>query len=83
MNCPNCNSDKSAVKNSRADDHMIRRRRVCVVCGRRWTTLEIEVSEVDRLHKYMKKALHDFNEIIPLANKQIAGVVMKGASHVG
>ena len=42
MQCPFCSGDESQVKDSRpVDDHgAIRRRRACVCCGARFTTIE-------------------------------------------
>ncbi len=42
MRCPYCGSDDTQVKDSRPseDNTAIRRRRVCVVCGGRFTTFE-------------------------------------------
>ena len=42
MRCPNCNSFKSSVIDSRQaeDGHTIRRRRSCDQCGQRFTTYE-------------------------------------------
>lgn len=42
MNCPFCNSDNSRVINSRtvSNGGAVRRRRICVVCDKRFTTYE-------------------------------------------
>lgn len=40
--CPACTSTKgSAVKDSRIVKATVRRRRTCLACGHRWTTIEI------------------------------------------
>ena len=43
MRCPFCNQDNTRVVDSRPieDSNAIRRRRMCDVCGRRFTTYEI------------------------------------------
>ena len=42
MRCPFCNQDNTRVVDSRPieDSNAIRRRRMCDVCGRRFTTYE-------------------------------------------
>jgi len=40
MQCPSCGHDASRVTDSRAVDSAIRRRRVCLACGARFTTFE-------------------------------------------
>jgi transcriptional repressor NrdR len=42
MRCPSCGTDKDKVVDSRAGEkgHVIRRRRECLHCGRRFTTYE-------------------------------------------
>src|SRR5919112_176366 len=42
MRCPACGNSDDKVVDSRTadDDHAIRRRRECLVCGRRFTTFE-------------------------------------------
>jgi len=40
LRCPFCSHDDSRVTNSRATDGGIRRRRECVACGERFSTLE-------------------------------------------
>lgn len=46
MNCPKCTSLQSGVCDSRIrEDNSIRRRRKCLKCHYRWTTLEISVQE--------------------------------------
>ena len=42
MNCPWCESDQVIVAETRkAGDHVIRRRRKCLECGKKFTTFEI------------------------------------------
>lgn len=52
MRCPNCNStEKNKVCNTRIniDQTIVRRRRECSVCSHRWTTYEMDASEVKNL----------------------------------
>ena len=54
MRCPFCNHDDDRVLDSRAtdDDTAIRRRRVCNLCGKRYTTYErVEGEEALRVVK--------------------------------
>lgn len=45
MICPNCNSDQTAVTNSRQKKTHRRRRYECLNCGERFTTKETVVEE--------------------------------------
>lgn len=42
MNCPICNGE-TKVKDSRPDEDSVRRRRECLVCQHRFSTVEIDV----------------------------------------
>jgi transcriptional repressor NrdR len=46
--CKYCESFESKVTDSRAieDKNTIRRRRECIDCGHRWTTYEIDATEL-------------------------------------
>jgi transcriptional regulator NrdR family protein len=39
--CPSCGTGKGQVKDSRPTEAGIRRRRVCMSCRHRWTTMEM------------------------------------------
>jgi transcriptional repressor NrdR len=41
MKCPECNCEDSKVIDSRPTENKVRRRRVCIQCGYRFTTYEI------------------------------------------
>ena len=43
MKCPMCNQDNDIVKETRSGNNHIRRRRVCLECGERFTTNEVIV----------------------------------------
>ena len=45
MECPNCGSRGSAVKDSRSLKTTIRRRRQCPTCHYRWTTIEAAIDD--------------------------------------
>lgn len=49
--CPKCNG-RSEVKDSRASPRGTRRRRTCVDCGYKWTTIEIIGSRIPRNMRY-------------------------------
>lgn len=42
MKCPKCQSDQLKVADSRPTDHGVRRRRECLDCGHRFSTMETE-----------------------------------------
>ena len=55
MKCPDCSSTVSSVLETRRYDHSNRRRRECLECGYRWTTMEIHSDEFIRLLKVEQK----------------------------
>ena len=60
MRCPVCRYRDSKVTDSRATDDGIRRRRSCIACGERFTTLEtVQLSTVQILKKDGRR--EDFN----------------------
>lgn len=60
MKCPKCNSIVSSVYDSRdtSDGANIRRRRICITCGQRYTTYEVSAEDY--------KKLNDTNHIIDI-----------------
>ena len=66
MRCPYCSNDDSQVKDSRPteDGVSIRRRRVCVACGGRFTTFErVQLRELTVLKKSGKRVLFDRDKL--------------------
>lgn len=60
MRCPFCNFRDSKVTDSRANDDGIRRRRQCIACGERFTTVEtVQLSTVLIVKKDGRR--EDFN----------------------
>ncbi|MEO6045156.1 MAG: transcriptional repressor NrdR, partial [Tepidiformaceae bacterium] len=60
MRCPFCNFRDSKVTDSRANDDGIRRRRQCIACGERFTTVEtVQLSTVLVVKKDGRR--EDFN----------------------
>lgn len=60
MRCPFCNFRDSKVTDSRANDDGIRRRRQCIACGERFTTVEtVQLSTVQVVKKDGRR--EDFN----------------------
>jgi transcriptional repressor NrdR len=51
MRCPHCHYRDSKVTDSRANDDGIRRRRQCISCGERYTTLETVLLSVVQIIK--------------------------------
>ena len=65
MNCPFCTTDDTKVTDSRPDEDGIRRRRECLACGRRFSTLErIELPGVALLKKDSRREAFDRAKII-------------------
>ncbi|MCX5493621.1 transcriptional regulator NrdR [Kaistia dalseonensis] len=67
MRCPYCGSDDTQVKDSRPseDNTSIRRRRVCSVCGGRFTTFErIQLRELTVLKKSGRRVPFDRDKLM-------------------
>ncbi len=67
MRCPYCGSDDTQVKDSRPseDSNSIRRRRVCTVCGGRFTTFErIQLRELIVLKKSGRRVPFDRDKLM-------------------
>lgn len=56
MNCPKCNSLQLNVISTREHEEGIRRRRGCLVCGFRFTTVEIGMKEYKGCKRLQEKA---------------------------
>jgi len=57
MKCHECNGETSVI-NSRNDPQGKRRRRMCVECGERYSTVEIDEEEYEKLRAYFTSARH-------------------------
>ncbi len=65
MNCPFCGRDETKVTDSRPESDGIRRRRECLGCGRRFTTLErVELGGVAVLKKDGRREAFERGKII-------------------
>ncbi len=65
MNCPFCDADDTKVTDSRPDQDGIRRRRECLACGRRFSTIErVELTGVILLKKDGRREAFDRANII-------------------
>jgi transcriptional repressor NrdR len=65
MNCPFCEADNTRVTDSRPDEGAIRRRRECLACGQRFTTIErVELPGVVLLKKDGRREAFDRAKII-------------------
>jgi len=65
MNCPFCDNPESKVTDSRPDEAGIRRRRECLACSRRFTTMErIELAGVVLLKKDDRREEFDRAKIV-------------------
>lgn len=64
--CPKCNSIRNTVKDSRAKEDRIRRRRECAGCSQRFTTYEVydtTFREMETLRN-LKVRLKSFRELL-------------------
>ena len=50
MTCPKCNG-KTEIVDTRADDDAVKRRRQCLECGYRFSTIEIDKDLYERIIK--------------------------------
>ena len=65
MNCPFCTEAETKVTDSRPEKDAIRRRRECLACGRRFTTLErVELGGVVLLKKDGRREAFDRSKVI-------------------
>jgi transcriptional repressor NrdR len=65
MNCPFCEADDTRVTDSRPDEGAIRRRRECLACGRRFTTVErVDLPGVALLKKDGRREAFDRAKIV-------------------
>lgn len=64
--CPYCPAETTDVKDSRSYDGRVRRRRLCVECGSKFSTLEVPVDELGDLNIgiTLKRATRSLNEFI-------------------
>lgn len=60
MICPKCKSDQLNVIDSRPTENHTRRRRQCVICGARVSTVEISAEE----YKKMTQRLYQLESIL-------------------
>jgi transcriptional regulator NrdR family protein len=58
MNCPKCGSDNNQVVDSRDQVDAIRRRRKCLHCFARFTTMEIHAVKLSSIRSAIKVALN-------------------------
>lgn len=61
MNCPKCQDDMTDVIDSRKKPLGVHRRRECLVCGYRYSTIEIDVKRF-KLLQAMADQIHGFAE---------------------
>lgn len=51
MICPKCNNDQTKCKDSRYKDGTVYRRRTCLACGYKFTTIEVSLETYNELQK--------------------------------
>ncbi|MGX1097653.1 transcriptional regulator NrdR [Amorphus sp. MBR-141] len=67
MRCPYCGGDETQVKDSRSteDDTAIRRRRVCLTCGGRFTTFErVQLRELSVIKRSGRRVPFDRDKLM-------------------
>jgi len=70
MNCPFCNRNETKVTDSRPESDGIRRRRECLGCGQRFSTLErVEIAGIVVLKKDGRRETFDRAKIVGGARK--------------
>jgi|TARA_Y100000310_G_C20665265_1_gene807136 transcriptional regulator NrdR family protein len=67
MFCPFCVQGKTMVLDSSWEDthKTIKRQRLCLACSYRWTTLEIDLDQVEFLDEALQKNLKKDNSQFP------------------
>jgi len=70
MNCPECNSKKTEVLDSRPRvfGDTIRRRRICSECDHKFTTYEIKDKYLNKL-EHIEKTLKQFRKLLYFDDK--------------
>lgn len=63
MNCPFCNSRKTHIVDSRHRDSDIRRRRECLECEQRFTTVETYQPRLSEEEQRIRKLVGQFNRV--------------------
>lgn len=63
MNCPHCGKDQASVIDSRPNRkrQTIYRRRECLACGFRWSTVEISADYMRTVVEHMQQAVNLIN----------------------
>ena len=85
MRCPYCQSEDTQVKDSRPaeDGAVIRRRRVCSVCGGRFTTFErVQLRDLMVVKKSGRRVPFDRDKLtrsieVALRKRDVAAVIME------
>ena len=80
--CPSCRSPRVDVKDSRPSGDMIRRRRLCVACGSRFTTHEMVIlaGDAGEVHNAIRWA-GELDALPPRARGLIRELVRAIAVH--
>lgn len=63
MNCPNCNYEFSGVVDSRFNGNRKRRRRECISCGFRYTTMEMLADDLTKLENELSISVKKLEKI--------------------
>ncbi len=77
MNCPKCGANQLKCIDSRPTDDSVRRRKMCLVCEHRFTTMEVCVRDYKSTKTREVLLANQFAAISDLAD-QIKGVCDSG-----
>ena len=58
MNCPQCGSTQTRVTDTRSSADSVRRRRECMTCGQRWSTVEKQLAPAKAKRSKQAKRLN-------------------------
>lgn len=63
MQCPKCGGIESKCKDSRYKDHTVYRRRECLACGARFSTMEVSLESFQSMNLTSQGTLDAISEI--------------------
>lgn len=71
MTCPVCNSGRTSTTDSRKTGHGIRRRRQCLDCGLRFSTMEIEMENYLQLQRIMESETENNSQLQQIMEREM------------
>lgn len=78
MKCPDCSNTRNAVidKRNNQDSSVNRRRRKCLNCGKRWSTIEVNILR-ERSQTKKELSLEHRKQIMEIAKRDLRVAVGK------